>query len=148
MAIDRDRDYLGDPTNVACAACNQSGIPIRNALCDPCAEIHWFCCECGRILDRDTDLVCTCGFELKNLEKRLQQIEREEAAKVAAKAAALAAEDRRWHRRFGAVFTGIGAVLVVVFALGMATGTAGWVTLAVGVAMFCYGLYQRLVKGT
>ena len=145
MALDRDRDYLGDPTNVACAACNQSGRPIRNALCEECSKIHWFCCVCGRILDRDTDLVCTCGFALENLEERLRQIEEEEAREKVRKAAKLDAEEKLWHRRFGLVLAIAGLVLAAIGTLAFA-GIAVWICVGLGGVLLTWGVC-RFVKG-
>ena len=149
MPLDRDRQLVGSVENRACAACNRSGIPIRNALCAECAQVHWFCPECGRILDRDSDAVCTCGFPLARYEERLVEIDREEARKRGEHEARLSAEERYWHRRIGLWSIGAGAVLIATGAvLGFVwRGTTAIVVLGLGVLVQAHGLYKRFRLG-
>ena len=147
--MDRDREYVGKVENRACAACNNSGVPIRNALCAECEKVHWFCPECGRILDRDTDAVCTCSFPLDRLEARLLEVEAEERRKFAEKEAQLRAEEALWGRRLGGMLMTLGAVLVVAGGGGRLLGPSTWsmITLAAGVLALLYGLVKRTRLG-
>ena len=147
--MDRDREYVGKVENRACAACNNSGVPIRNALCAECEKVHWFCPECGRILDRDTDAVCTCGFPQNRLEARLLEVEAEERRKQADKEAQLRAEEALWSRRLGGLLMALGAGIALVGGAGCLLGAGTWslVTLAVGVLALLYGVVKRLHLG-
>jgi hypothetical protein len=150
MPVDRDRQRAGSTENIACAACNRSGQPIRNALCPECEEVHWFCPECGRILDRDSDPVCICGFEQARLENRLLEIEQKEARQRAETEAMLVAETKLWHRRFGRGFVLAGVALLVVggaLRAFTAAGAAAIVVLGVGALLAGYGLFKRFHLG-
>jgi len=147
--MDRDREYVGKVENRACAACNNSGVPIRNALCAECEKVHWFCPECGRILDRDTDAVCTCGFPQNRLEARLLEVEAEERRKQADKEAQLRAEEALWSRRLGGFFLTVGLVIAAAGGAGRLLGPSTWslVTLAVGGVAVLYGVVKRFRLG-
>ena len=147
--MDRDREFVGKVENRACAACNNSGVPIRNALCAECSKVHWFCPECGRILDRDSDVVCTCGFPQARLEARLLEVEAEERQKLQAKEAELRAEAVLWARRLGGMFLTLGAVLLALGALARWLGGGSWslVVLALGAVALLYGGFKRTRLG-